>query len=555
MNFQDFPFAFPPMLAAILILVIEIWQKRQKKPFSAIDLLVLASAGWLAALAFEIGSDTLAAKVFWNKLQNIGVITVPFAWYLGSQTFLITGQRNNLWRNFVVGFFSIALLMIATNDLHGLIWINYRMDIDNTFSELIFDTGIAYWPVIITSYSLVVFSLMPFFKTALSTRNLFGKQAILLIITALLPIIGSFFDIFDIKIIPTLELVPIAIAIGIILNISLEKQLQVGDIVPVVRKTIIENIHDSIIVLDSEDCILGHNPAVTKDILQQDDNLIGRDIAGTWNQIFDIPWAMVKKHLAAPLHVTTTSSEARSRTYEVSSKPIQLQPKHIRGSIVILHDITPSIEYEQSIKAALEEKERLLQDIHHYIRNNLQIVSSLVGLLSHQINEQGLQSIYQESQNRIQAMALIHDKLYQTRSLVDIDFGEYIKELGDLLVSGHRIGEEQTQLSVESDEIIVDLDTGISCGLILNELISNSLKHAFPEGTTGEIQITARENPPGRLCLSVSDNGVGLPEGFELNSSQSLGLKLVETLSKQLNGVIKIDQRGGTTFTLECPIS
>ncbi len=556
MNFQHLPFAVLPMLIAFLILLSGAWLKwRRRTPLSGIDLVIAASALWLAALALEIGSSTLAGKIFWNQMQNIGVITIPFAWYLGTQSFQITGQKNNLWRNIFFGVFTIAIVLHATNELHGFVWTDYRMDIDNPFSELIFENGIGRWPLIIISYSLIALSLSPFIKTAFASRNLFGKQAILLIISATLPIIGSVFDILDIRVIPTLELAPIAIAIGVLLNVGLERQLQVGDMIPVVRKTIIENIHDGIIVLDSEDRILGHNPSVTKNILQKRDNLIGQDFAAIWNQAFDIPWAIARERLATPLNTTTTTRDTSRFTYEVTSKSIQLMPKHIRGSIVFLHDITPSTAYEHRIKNSLDEKERLLQDIHHYIRNNLQIVSSLVGLLSYQINEQDLQNIYHESQNRIQAMAMIHDKLYQTKNLVEIEFGEYIKELAELLVSSHRIGAEKTRLCVESDQIVVDIDTGISCGLILNELISNSLKHAFPEDLKGEIRVVLREIPPNLLQMSVADNGVGLPEDFDLNSSHSLGLKLVQALAAQLQGNIQFDRSSQSKFTLECPLS
>ena len=448
----------------------------------------------------------------------------------------------------------MGLLLIATNDLHGLIWYDFQMNPADPYGELIFATSIGFWFLIIISYSLVVISVIPFFRTAINYSNLFSKQAIVLIITALIPIIGSYFDIFQISLIPTLEMVPIAVLFVVVLNMGLEKQLQVGDIVPVVRETIIDNIMDAIIILDSEDTILDHNPSASQIILPTEKNLIGYKMPEIWNERFNYPWVTVKTHSNSPQIVITKENDQLRKKYEVRSKSIQLRPKHIRGSVLIIHDLTTSIEFEENIKKSLSEKERLLQEIHHYIKNNLQIVSSLIGLTTHQINDQSLKNIYQDSQNRIQVMALIHDRLYKTKSFVEIEFGKYIEELAILMVKGQTLAQENIQIFVESEEIAVDIDTGISCGLILNELISNSLKHAFLMHNSGQIQVVVRKNQANWLHLSVSDNGIGLQKDFDIRSSASLGLKLVEALTVQLNGRISVDQSEGTTFVLECPL-
>ncbi len=554
MDIPELPFSILPMSVAILIVILDLGWHQRTKPFDSVDLVMLAGAGWLATHAFEINAVDLETKVFWNKVQFIAIISAPIGWYLASQTFIVAGKSNKYHNIFIIVFLPIALLIIIASDWHRLLWFNARLNPINPYGELIFDRGVAYWIFIGIAYYLVVISLIPFARSAAYYRNLFGKQAVVLIFSAFLPLLGSVFDLLDIHLIPTLELTPLTFAISRMAIIRVDSQLRVGDIVPVVRDVIIDNIIDGIIVLDSEDIILDHNLAVSNIIQNQGESLIGEPIQGIWNEIFETPWMMLKVKLNSPQVCSTRRKNAQQRTYQVTSNPVQLRPKHFRGTILHLNDISTAIEFEERINTSLEEKEKLLQEIHHYIRNNLQIVSSLAGLLAHQISDLALQDIYRESQNRIQSMALIHDKLYQTKNLVNIEFGEYVRDLVSLLVVSHSTIQDNPQIQVDSDDITIDIDTGISCGLILNELVSNALKHAFPEGTGGEIQITARENPSGQLCLSVSDNGVGLPEGFELSSSQSLGLKLVETLSRQLNGVIKIDRRDGTIFVLECPI-
>ncbi len=551
----DLHFSIPPMLLAILIVILDVGWRTPQQRIHAVDLVLLAGAGWLATHAFEIGTPDLANKIFWNKLQFITIITIPIAWYLGTQTYIIAGKHNRYRRIYIFVFLATALALIVTNDLHELLWSNERLNPLDPYDQLITDQGSAYWIFIGIAYYLVMISLIPFARSAYYYRNLYGKQAVLLLTTALLPVLGSILDLLRIELIPTIETTPLAFAISRMLNIRVNSQLRVGDIVPVVREVTIDNINNGIIVIDSENIILDHNPAAAKIIQQPGESLIGQPIGIIWDEHFEISWEEFSPLLNASQIASIRTTYFKPHTYQVTSNPVQLRPNHIRGSVLLLNDISTSIDYEEKIKTSLQDKELLLQEIHHYIRNNLQIVSSLAGLLAHKINDQSLQKIYEESQNRIQAMALIHDKLYQTKSLVEIEFGEYISDLVSLLIISQNSGYGNTQFHVTSDEIVVDIDTGIACGLILNELVSNSIKHAFPNGVQGEIRVTARENPIGWLCLRVSDNGVGLPDGFDLQKSQSLGLKLVETLSFQLNGEILIDRRGGATFILECPIS
>ncbi len=553
MNLAGLSFAVPPLLVAILIIILDLgW--RQKKSVDSVDLVMFAGAFWLFTHAFEVGAVDLEAKIFWNKIQFIAIVTAPIGWYLASQTFIFTESSNKNHNTFIYIFLPIALLLIIFSDWHSLLWFNASMNPMNPYDELQFDRGVAYWICIGIAYYLVVISMIPFTRSAAYYRNLFGRQAVILILSSFLPLVGSIFDLLDIHLIPTIELTPLTFAISRMINIRFNSQLRVGDIVPVVRNVIIDSISDGIFVLDSEDTILDHNPAASQIFHRLDTNMIGQPMEGLWNDNFKTPWRRLKGQLLNPQATSPKASHKQQHTYQVTSDPIQLRPDHLRGSIITLTDVTISTEYEEKIKASLNEKEKLLREIHHYIKNNLQIVSSLAGLMSQQINDRKLQNIYQDSQNRIHAMALIHDKLYQTKSLAKIEFGEYITDLVTLLVMSQTTGQNDTQFRVESDEIVVDIDTGISCGLILNELVSNSLKHAFPNETQGEIRITARKKTNGWLRLSVSDNGLGLPDGFNLQESQSLGLKLVETLSQQLNGEILIDQKGGATFVLECPI-
>ncbi|MBU7029835.1 MAG: PAS domain-containing protein [Theionarchaea archaeon] len=223
------------------------------------------------------------------------------------------------------------------------------------------------------------------------------------------------------------------------------------------------------------------------------------------------------------------------------------QVTHITGVMV---DITERKRAEEKIKQSLHEKEVLLREIHHRVKNNLQVVSSLLNLQSEYVKDGQYKKMFGESQNRIQSMALIHEKLYQSENLAEIDFKEYIISLVNGLVRSYEVTADKVSLVIEVEDVSLGIDTAIPCGLIINELVSNSLKHAFPDRRKGEITIRLR-SINDMIELVVCDNGVGIPDDIDLKTTESLGLDLVTTLAEyQLDGEITLDRSNGTAFTV-----
>jgi len=219
------------------------------------------------------------------------------------------------------------------------------------------------------------------------------------------------------------------------------------------------------------------------------------------------------------------------------------------GHYGFIKDITERKETESQIKASLKEKEVLLKEIHHRVKNNLQIISSLLNLQSEYIqNKQDLE-IFRVSQNRIESMALIHEKLYQSKDLAQIEFDEYIRDLVYTLFCSYEVYSFTIDLKINSEKICLSIDTAISCGLIINELILNSLKHAFPPGYSGKICLKFYSDND-KITLIVSDNGIGLPEDFDFKNTESLGLQLVNALTNQLGGTIEINVNKGVEFKI-----
>jgi PAS domain S-box-containing protein len=213
-------------------------------------------------------------------------------------------------------------------------------------------------------------------------------------------------------------------------------------------------------------------------------------------------------------------------------------------------EIAERLRAEERITASLREKEVLLKEIHHRVKNNLQVISSLLRLQSRSIDDQDILEIFTESQHRVRSMALIHEKLYRSHDLARVDFGSYIQDLASFLFRSYRAERGAVRLSVDADGVSLPIDTAVPCGLIINELISNSLKHAFADGREGEIRVSLVAEQEQRIRLAVSDNGVGFPEDVDFRRTPSLGLQLVNTLVDQLDAEIELYNGEGTRFEI-----
>ncbi len=219
----------------------------------------------------------------------------------------------------------------------------------------------------------------------------------------------------------------------------------------------------------------------------------------------------------------------------------------IQGAAI---DITDSRQAEERIRASLKEKEVMLREIHHRVKNNMQIILSLLRIQSRLVTDRHTREMFNQSQNRIRSMALIHEALYKSDDLANIDFSEYISRMATHLLSLYREEVGQVRINQETERIFLDINKAIPCGLILSELISNALKHAFPGRRDAEVLIKMTPDKKGKYTLVVKDNGVGFPEKLNFREANTLGLQLVADLVSQLQGQIELRRKEGTEFTL-----
>jgi len=261
-----------------------------------------------------------------------------------------------------------------------------------------------------------------------------------------------------------------------------------------------------------------------------------------WNE-------MIEKKLdfsSSTGYLQTKNGEVRTILW--NHKPLLLDDK-FKMILCIGEDVTEKQEAEQKIKESLKEKEVLLKEVHHRVKNNLQIIVSMLNMQINQISQDELRSILRISQSRIRTIAMIHEALYNSSDLINIGYEEYLRQFMRYLMQTYLLPNSKIDIQTHCQDILLDINLAIPCSLILNELVSNALKHAFPDKRPGKVTVKMMKKDE-TYHLIVEDNGVGLPENFEIDKLKSLGLILVRTLTTQLKGNLNYDCSEGCRFEI-----
>jgi two-component sensor histidine kinase len=229
----------------------------------------------------------------------------------------------------------------------------------------------------------------------------------------------------------------------------------------------------------------------------------------------------------------------------------------VASVLAIGHDVTDRVAAEQRIRASLEEKEVLVKEIHHRVKNNMQVVSSLLRVQRRNMKglaDQCVLDAFTETESRIKSMALAHERLYCSQDLTDVDLAAYIPQVAGELLDTYDVPPGAVTLETRVEPVRININQGIPCGLIVNELVSNALKYAFPGGRKGRITLGFRRLHDGVHELSVHDDGVGLPEGFSPQEARTMGMAIVNALTGQLGGELSVVRGGGTCFRIRFPV-
>lgn len=242
------------------------------------------------------------------------------------------------------------------------------------------------------------------------------------------------------------------------------------------------------------------------------------------------------------MHTFTLKSELDDTAEDLRHKIVQLET-----------EIAERKRAEEKATAALHEKDVLLRELHHRVKNNMQVISSMIRLQAKQIKNPEVHKVFQESQDRIMAMALTHEVLYQSENVARLDLKRYVQKLVRSLFQAYAAGEAHIELEIDSEDINIAIDQAIPCGLIVNELVANALRHAFPEGN-GMVTVRARTLPDRNIELIIGDNGIGMPPDLDYRKTDTLGLRIVVDLVEvQFGGSVELTVENGTWFRIRFP--
>ncbi len=351
---------------------------------------------------------------------------------------------------------------------------------------------------------------------------------------------------------------------------------------------IIQSMNESLIVTSSEGTIQIVNQTTCRLLGYKEEELIGQSIQMVLEESGGFEGEALSRFLlekkSDPRESQYTTKDGAKIPVLLSISTLKANDRTASGIIIMAQDITARKRAEEELQKAhdelemrvierteelseanellsksLNEKQILLKEIHHRVKNNLQVISSLLYLQSRKIKDETSLSLFRDSQSRVKSMALIHEKLYQSQDLANINFSEYVKSLTKYLLRTYRTGDRHIDLVVNAQDILLPLNAAIPCGLIINELVSNALKYAFPHkkngketGVTSEnrIDVIVKQNENGKYTLIVRDNGVGFPNNVDFRKTHSLGLQLVNNLTSQLEGNVELNNHVGTEFVI-----
>jgi PAS domain S-box-containing protein len=315
---------------------------------------------------------------------------------------------------------------------------------------------------------------------------------------------------------------------------------------------LVENTNEVLYATDENGLITYISPVAKTLSGYNPSEVIGRNFAEfIYKEDVDFIVQEFKKHLTGirePSECRIVTKSGDLKWIRSSGRAIFLNDRFL-GVQGVMSDITEQKRVEEEIKASLKEKEAMMREIHHRVKNNLQIVSSLLRLQARSIKSKALKDTFDIAQNRIKSMALIHEVLYLSENLDKINFSDYIKRITNHLFSMFSRKAKKIQLELDVGEFYLDIDKAIPCGLIINELVSNAFKHAFPDGKSGKIQVDLAHKLD-RYTIMVKDTGVGFPSDFDMERTQTLGLQLVGDLVKQIEGSYEMQNDGGAAFKI-----
>ena len=556
------------------------------------DLSLFLLAGlwvWIVAQIGECIFSLVAVKVVFYKVKLIGIGTVGAAW-LGFCRQFLEGKNKNDYRRFILLVAFPVLFILATfiPAFERWVWPEFHIAANNLILESA--AGPGYYMFVAYTAVLVAAGFIFVIRSTVRTRTLIFSRMVPFLIAAVFSMGAGAADFALKDQFASYRLLPLALSLSS-LTVIYYLRLRYFRSVPLARHVVIESMSDSLIVLSPDHTVVYMNPAAHELFGVPPIMIIGHKLEGALQglgmiierlgrlgkqnevaffsgNIFDVRLSLIRNRggrIINKVIVLRDVTELKRAEDNLRRMKEQLELK-VDERTAELADINTALKAEigvrqkaeEELQASLEEKNVLLGELHHRVKNNLQVVSSLLKLQGNYITDPKARELFDISVSRIRSIALVHEKLYRSEDISRTQFSDYLSELVHSVVFSHSSKADGVEVKVEVDPVFLDIDKSILSGLIVNELVINSLKHAFPESTehgtaSARIISVGFTVAKGYYSLTVGDNGRGFPEGFDPRRSSSLGMKIIATLVNQLKGTIEFSSGPGSHVRILFP--
>ncbi len=515
---------------------------------------LISGSAWVLSIAGGLVSPTPEAKLIWLLIRYLSISLLSTAFYITMNQYL-NGRQWLTWR--IAIFLSVVPHLISilflTNGKHNLIHTQIILEPYGPYQTLVTKYGVGMWIFLAYSIGLVLVGSIYIVSMLLRTRRTSSIRGILILVGIIVPIIIILIQIRKTNPFGYFSPVPLAIILSAIVSGYLLENARRQQLVRVSRSRLFENIEDMVIVLDNEKRrIIDMNSSAEKYVGKPLIELIGQDITGAWPDIHakifeNMQGSEFEDRIVLERHGAETTCEFKFiELLNWQNLPINY--------MLVIRDINTHATLEGQISAALREKETLLREIHHRAKNNLQVISSMFNLQSAMIRDFDLRSAFQECQDRIEVIALVHEQLYQTEGLQHINFAGYIETMLNRLWINSEEFLKDVNVDTRLDDIHLSIDLATPCALIAYELLTNAQKHAFSGRRTGRVSVILQRQENSQCLLAIRDDGVGIPEYINLQGGGNLGLKLVRALVSQIAGTLMIQRQAGTEIEIRFPL-
>lgn len=545
MNFEYSFLGIIPLLSSfiVVILAINCYRKFSSKLHLIFVFLSISVFFWCFGSAMVFFTNSIEMNIFWNKISYIGAAFTPSLWLI-----FVLEYKNYLKKEYIAFLTVLPIIIVITaftNQWHGLLWSSIVQVPNSSGLILIYEHGPFFWITIFYSFIVSLIGIFILIRMFVDLPN-YHHQIFILILSGLTPIIFSV--IYVTHIIPAfgLDTTSFGVSIsGILIAISVY-QFSFLDIIPIAHKLLFKNMINGYMVFDVSDKLIEVNSA-TKIIGINKDH-VGKDADEIFHDLNALKIFYNGSKTEAEFFLESNSN----KWIQAQITPIYDDDGSFHGKLLIVQDIDKRKKLEKELQRSLYEKDLMMKEIHHRVKNNMQVISSLLSLQSMHHDDTETKHLLLESKNRVKSMAMVHEKLYQSENLQKIDMKEYIDQVITHLFISYGQNKNMIKTQVEVESVQMDINTAVPVGLIINELLTNALKYAFPEGK-GKLSLKLHLDDD-KYCLKISDNGIGLPDDFDINHTKTLGFQLVYRLVRQLKGTIKIGINNGTKIWVKIPI-